>query len=785
MANGYEVIVKIVADAKKAVSEFDKTSKAAERMAKRTSDETQKAKVNLDKLGKQAIITGGAMTAAGVTMAYALSGFVKSAQESERAQMQLQNTIKGSKNLAPDSIKAFNEQAKAIQNVTVASDEAVNGIQSMLGQFGLTKSQVLTLTPLVVDISRKMGIDFETAAKQVGKAVEGSTGGLKRMGVMVDQTKAKLDPFAATVEALRRSAGGFAQQEGQTFAGQMAILNNHADELKESLGRGVLSILNDILPAINNAAEAFNGLDEATGNTVGRTLALTSGLLILFGGMATAAGTIYKIKTAYDEAAVSSTRFAVAQKAIGYGFAAIAGYVVGSSIVDGVTKWGDKVDEGVRAALNADTAKEAFTDFERAATAQSSRESGGFINLGKGIGASIVQGVSLGSVRLYENLDNKWKRAAFDKTFKKVFTQDPEAARSILGYINADDKRHAAFVRMGVDLKGYQKMVKGALIDTNHDGVQSFEEIAAAQQEQAKAASDLISTVNGQAAAARDFAKATRGVEDAQKALTDAQDKYNEAVKSGDPAKIAEAAGVLQSAMLTLADAQDQARDAAYKHAEMLMALKTKAGDKESFDAAISQLKQMRDILSDPAEKKAIEDRIDALVKLGIQAGTPLNLNDKSIQEALWRLKASGAITEEQLKALTGGPKGWQLTVNTKPAADALRSFASEYKIPITEIAPNVRWEIANARAGGGPVGAGVPYLVGERGPELFVPTANGTIVPNGQMGVRSGTASVASTVTINVNASPLASPADTGAALLQALKAYERRNGALPLKVA
>jgi hypothetical protein len=34
-------------------------------------------------------------------------------------------------------------------------------------------------------------------------------------------------------------------------------------------------------------------------------------------------------------------------------------------------------------------------------------------------------------------------------------------------------------------------------------------------------------------------------------------------------------------------------------------------------------------------------------------------------------------------------------------------------------------------RAGGGPVESGLPYVVGERGPELFVPGASGTIVPN------------------------------------------------------
>ena len=35
-------------------------------------------------------------------------------------------------------------------------------------------------------------------------------------------------------------------------------------------------------------------------------------------------------------------------------------------------------------------------------------------------------------------------------------------------------------------------------------------------------------------------------------------------------------------------------------------------------------------------------------------------------------------------------------------------------------------------RADGGPVTAGQPYIVGERGPEWFVPNRGGTVLPNG-----------------------------------------------------
>jgi phage-related protein len=71
-------------------------------------------------------------------------------------------------------------------------------------------------------------------------------------------------------------------------------------------------------------------------------------------------------------------------------------------------------------------------------------------------------------------------------------------------------------------------------------------------------------------------------------------------------------------------------------------------------------------------------------------------------------------------------------------------------------------------RATGGPVSALTPYLVGERGPELFVPGASGSIIPNHALG--GGTVNV----TINM-------PAGTNEqAVVDAIRRWERRNGPL-----
>jgi phage-related minor tail protein len=53
-------------------------------------------------------------------------------------------------------------------------------------------------------------------------------------------------------------------------------------------------------------------------------------------------------------------------------------------------------------------------------------------------------------------------------------------------------------------------------------------------------------------------------------------------------------------------------------------------------------------------------------------------------------------------------------------------------------------------RAQGGSVTVGQPYVVGEKGPELFVPSSSGSIVPNNKMGGGDGGGTVVINQTLN-----------------------------------
>lgn len=68
-----------------------------------------------------------------------------------------------------------------------------------------------------------------------------------------------------------------------------------------------------------------------------------------------------------------------------------------------------------------------------------------------------------------------------------------------------------------------------------------------------------------------------------------------------------------------------------------------------------------------------------------------------------------------------------------KPLVEALRSALGDGG-SLSGILSSIggAFGFGGARAMGGPVAAGMGYLVGERGPELFVPRSSGQIVPNG-----------------------------------------------------
>ena len=310
----------IDADAGGAVREFKKIGNTADR-------ELGKATKSIDRMGAKLTSFGAGAVVGAAALGAGLAMFAKEAGEAETQQLKLTNSIKNSENAFAGNGKALRDQASALMKVTVADDDAIVSAQSLLVQFGRTSDEVMQLSPLVVDLSRKMGIDLDSAAKAVGKSSEGSSGALKKMGIEVVDLGGGATATQNTSAALASTVGGFAESEGQTFAGQMQIMSNSFSELKENVGKGVLEVVNPIL-GIGAAAGEVN---PKIAETTGKLATIGAGAAGLVGALSVGTGAVMKMSANFTT--MSGTGAGATKSLTGVGKAAgvIAG--VGAAIV--------------------------------------------------------------------------------------------------------------------------------------------------------------------------------------------------------------------------------------------------------------------------------------------------------------------------------------------------------------------------------------------------------------------------------------------------------------------
>jgi hypothetical protein len=134
----------------------------------------------------------------------------------------------------------------------------------------------------------------------------------------------------------------------------------------------------------------------------------------------------------------------------------------------------------------------------------------------------------------------------------------------------------------------------------------------------------------------------------------------------------------------------------------------------------------------------AIGEYLDAATNASAQAKTAFTDAFKNMEDALVTFVQTGKLNFKtfadsvisdilriQIKQNITGP----LAANMGGAMSWLGNLLG----PSTQAAAPVA-ELAFA-AGGGPVSAGSPYVVGEQGPEMFVPSTSGNIIPNSSMG--------------------------------------------------
>jgi hypothetical protein len=202
----------------------------------------------LEKFGKVAAAAFAAAAAAAAAYAVKLAvDGVKAAIEDEAAQKRLANALQNVTGATEAQIAAVEEQILKTSLATgVADDQLRPALQRLATATGsVTESQ--DLLTLALDISAATGKSVEAVSNALGKAYEGNTGALTRLGVGLSAAEIKTLGLEGTVKQLADTFGGAATVQANTFEGQIQRLKVGFDEAKESVGAALLPMLKNLM----------------------------------------------------------------------------------------------------------------------------------------------------------------------------------------------------------------------------------------------------------------------------------------------------------------------------------------------------------------------------------------------------------------------------------------------------------------------------------------------------------------------------------------------------------
>ena len=226
----------------------------------------------IEKFGKMAAAAFAAAAAAAAAYAVKIGiDGVKAAIEDEAAQKRLAMALENATGATNEQIKAVEDQILKYQLAYGVSDKDLRpALQRLaLSTNDLTKAQDLLATAL--DVSIGTGKPLETVTNALAKAYDGSTTSLAKLGVGLSAAELKSMSFAQVQDQLNRTFGGAAQEQANTYQGQIARLTQTFEEAKESIGARLLPVLqqlfdtflNKIVPAIAKFSSVFDPIKQA------------------------------------------------------------------------------------------------------------------------------------------------------------------------------------------------------------------------------------------------------------------------------------------------------------------------------------------------------------------------------------------------------------------------------------------------------------------------------------------------------------------------------------------
>jgi hypothetical protein len=256
--------LKLLADTSDFKKNLDKGSKDIDDIGERAKDFAKKA--------------AAAFAVAGAAIgAFAVSA-VKAAAEDETAQRRLAETIEATTGATAKQIEGVEQYIKQTSIAIGVADDGLRPAFTRLVRSTQDVEEAQKLLNLALDLSAATGKPLETITNALGRAYDGNTTALGKLGLGIDKSDLASQTFDETFQQLTSTFGQFAENEAETTTKQMERVKIALDEAKESIGAALLPIVQKltayILENFIPALEAFisgltgsGGLDESLTDT--------------------------------------------------------------------------------------------------------------------------------------------------------------------------------------------------------------------------------------------------------------------------------------------------------------------------------------------------------------------------------------------------------------------------------------------------------------------------------------------------------------------------------------
>ena len=213
--------------------------------------ETNSSKIS--EFGKKAAAAFAVAAAAAVAYGtkLAIDG-VKAAIEDEQAQLRLAAALRTATGATEGQIRATEDFILQTSLATGVADDQLRPAMQRLAVSTKDTGEAQRLLALALDISKGRGLDLEQVANALGRAQDGNTASLGRLGLGLSKTELATLSFTEIQQKLSDLYGGAAATNAETFQGKIDRLKVGFDEAKESLGLALLPAVEQFITFLND-----------------------------------------------------------------------------------------------------------------------------------------------------------------------------------------------------------------------------------------------------------------------------------------------------------------------------------------------------------------------------------------------------------------------------------------------------------------------------------------------------------------------------------------------------